>query len=152
MALDPYGSGTGMLRMTDSLLSPPISDAVLLRPIIQGGMGVGVSGWRLARAVSKLGQPGVVSGAVLDLLLARRLQLGAPGGHLRRAFEAFPFPEIAARIPELWFIPGGKAPDATFKTPPMISREPARATREPVIASGFAPSIPPGKGIPAWLV
>ncbi len=31
--------------------------------VIQGGMGVGVSNWRLARAVSSLGQLGVVSGA-----------------------------------------------------------------------------------------
>jgi nitronate monooxygenase len=37
--------------------------------IIQGGMGVGVSNWRLAQAVSKLGQLGVVSGTALDQLL-----------------------------------------------------------------------------------
>jgi len=30
-----------------------------------GGMGVGVSNWRLANAVSKLGQLGVVSGTAL---------------------------------------------------------------------------------------
>ena len=41
--------------------------------IIQGGMGVGVSNWRLANAVSRLGQLGVVSGTALDALLVRRL-------------------------------------------------------------------------------
>jgi len=46
--------------------------------IIQGGMGVGVSGWPLARAVSVTGQLGVVSGVALDTLLARRLQLETP--------------------------------------------------------------------------
>ncbi|MEI8337559.1 MAG: nitronate monooxygenase, partial [bacterium] len=51
--------------------------------IIQGGMGVGVSGWILARAVSFLGQLGVVSGTALDTVLARRLQLGDIGGHMR---------------------------------------------------------------------
>ncbi len=36
--------------------------------IIQGGMGAGVSSWSLARAVSKAGQLGVVSGtAIVDL-------------------------------------------------------------------------------------
>lgn len=100
-------------------------------------MGVGVSGWRLARAVSQCGQLGVVSGTALDLLLTRQLQLGDIGGHLRRALEAFPYPEIAARILERYFIPGGKAADAPFKTPPMISHEPARATRELVVASSF---------------
>ena len=43
--------------------------------IIQGGMGVAVSGWRLAHAVSSLGQLGVVSGTALDQVFARRLQV-----------------------------------------------------------------------------
>ena len=34
--------------------------------IIQGGTGVGISDWRLARSVSCLGQLGVVSGTALD--------------------------------------------------------------------------------------
>lgn len=109
----------------------------MLPPIIQGGMGVGVSGWCLARAVAQLGQLGVVSGTALDLLLTRQLQLGDPGGNLRRALAAFPYPEIAARILDRYFIPGGKAPEAPFKTPQMISHEPGRPTRELVIASSF---------------
>ena len=59
--------------------------------IIQGGMGAGVSNWRLAQAVSRLGQLGVVSGTALDQILARRLQDGDPGGHMRRGLDAFPF-------------------------------------------------------------
>lgn len=109
-----------------------------LPSIIQGGMGVGVSGWRLARAVSEHGQLGVVSGTALDLLLTRKLQLGDQGGHLRRALKSFPWPEIAGRILERYFIPGGKAADAPFRTPPMISHDPSRATRELVVASSFA--------------
>ena len=54
-------------------------------------MGVGISNWRLAQTVSRLGQLGVVSGTALDQVLARRLQDGDPGGHMRRAFDAFPF-------------------------------------------------------------
>ena len=53
--------------------------------IIQGGMGAGVSNWRLARAVSWLGQLGVVAGTALDQILSRRLQDGDVGGHIRRA-------------------------------------------------------------------
>ena len=41
--------------------------------IIQGGMGAGVSNWRLAQAVSRLGQLGLVSGTALDQIMARRL-------------------------------------------------------------------------------
>ena len=42
---------------------------------IQGGMGAGVSSWRLAKAVARMGQLGVVAGRALDQLLSRRLQL-----------------------------------------------------------------------------
>ena len=49
--------------------------------IIQGGMGVAISGWRLAAAVGCLpGCLGVVSGTAIDTVLARRLQDGDPGG------------------------------------------------------------------------
>ena len=51
---------------------------VAARPaLIQGGMGVAVSSWSLARAVSAAGQLGVVSGTALDAVLARRLEDGA---------------------------------------------------------------------------
>ncbi|MFF3155711.1 nitronate monooxygenase [Streptomyces sp. NPDC057910] len=78
--------------------------------IIQGGMGVAVSGWRLARAVAGRGQLGVVSGTALDAVLARRLQLGDPGGHMRRALAAFPVPEAAAYVLDRYFVEDGVAP------------------------------------------
>ena len=58
----------------------PNSDPI----IIQGGMGAAVSGWPLARAVSQMGQMGVVSGTALDTVLVRRLQLGDGGGIVTR--------------------------------------------------------------------
>jgi len=75
--------------------------------IIQGGMGVAVSGWRLARAVAGLGGLGVVSGTALDTVLIRRLQLGDEGGHVRSALDAFPFPAVARRVRTDYFVPGG---------------------------------------------
>lgn len=51
--------------------------------IIQGGMGAGVSNWKLARAVSLAGQLGVVSGTALDSILTRRLQMGDRDGAMR---------------------------------------------------------------------
>ena len=60
-----------------SIMSQPV--------IIQGGMGVAVSSWPLARAVSRLGQLGVVAGTALAVVLARRLQLGDPSGEIRYA-------------------------------------------------------------------
>lgn len=105
--------------------------------IIQGGMGVAVSAWPLARAVSMRGQLGVVSGTGIDTVLVRRLQLGDVGGHLRRALDHFPVKEMAERIWERYFVPGGKAPDAPFKSKPMPSIEPTRALLELTVVANF---------------
>ncbi|MDD2237991.1 MAG: nitronate monooxygenase, partial [Kiritimatiellae bacterium] len=83
--------------------------------IIQGGMGAGVSNWTLTRAVSRLGQLGVVAGTALDQILTRRLQDGDPGGMVQQALEHFPFPKIARRILDDYFLPEGRAPGAPYK-------------------------------------
>src|SRR5215472_12401351 len=87
--------------------------------IIQGGMGAGVSNWRLAQAVSKTGQLGVVSGTALDTILVRRLQDGDTGGHMRRALDSFPVQRIAQRTWERYYIEGGKPENAAYKALPM---------------------------------
>jgi nitronate monooxygenase len=105
--------------------------------IIQGGMGVGVSNWRLANAVSKLGQLGVVSGTALDSLFVRRIADGDPGGHMRRGLDAFPFPEMAKRVWEEYFVPGGKQASAPYPLPPMHQRRDVRKVVELCIVSNF---------------
>lgn len=109
-----------------------------LPTIIQGGMGVGVSNWRLANAVSSAGQLGVVSGTALDQILARRLQDGDPGGHMRRAIAAFPFPSMAARVVERFFVAGGKSVEASYQTLPMWSLRPPRELLELCVVANFA--------------
>jgi nitronate monooxygenase len=105
--------------------------------IIQGGMGVGVSNWRLAQTVSKLGQLGVVSGTALDQLFVRRLADGDEGGYMRRGIEAFPFPEMAKRIWQEYFVPGGKPSGAPYPTVPMHQRRDTRKLIELCIVSNF---------------
>lgn len=100
-------------------------------------MGIGVSGWRLARAVSKCGQLGVVSGTALDTVFARTLQLGDPEGHARRAMDCFPFPDIAKRVKDEYFIPGGKAAGAAFKPVPLYSMQPSRRLLELTVLADF---------------
>jgi NAD(P)H-dependent flavin oxidoreductase YrpB (nitropropane dioxygenase family) len=106
--------------------------------IIQGGMGVAVSSWRLARAVSLRGQLGVVSGTGIDTVVARRLQLGDPGGHLRQAFDAFPVREIAARVWDRYFVPGGIASGTAFKSKPVPSIRMPTALLDLIVVSNFA--------------
>ncbi|RJP22055.1 MAG: nitronate monooxygenase [Candidatus Omnitrophota bacterium] len=105
--------------------------------LIQGGMGAGVSNWFLAKAVSKMGQLGVVSGTALDSVLARRLQLGDPEGHLRRALDHFPIREIAQRVYDTYFIPNGKADHESFKRIPMYSLTPSRQLQELTVLANF---------------
>lgn len=106
--------------------------------IIQGGMGVAVSGWRLARAVAVTGQLGVVSGTLLPVVQARVLQQGDPGGHLRRAFDHFPLPAVAERVWRDYHVPGGLPPGAAFKAVPMPSLTPSTAFTELAVLANFA--------------
>jgi nitronate monooxygenase len=105
--------------------------------VIQGGMGVGVSNWSLANAVSKLGQLGVVSGTALDSLFVRRLADGDKGGHMRRGLKAFPFPEMAKRIWDEYYIPGGKPAGASYPILPIHQRRDLRKVVELCIVSNF---------------
>jgi NAD(P)H-dependent flavin oxidoreductase YrpB (nitropropane dioxygenase family) len=106
--------------------------------IIQGGMGVAVSGWRLARAVAETGQLGVVSGTALPMVQARILQQGDHGSHLRRAFDHFPVPAIADRVWADYYVPGGLAPGAPFKLTPMPTLQPGQAFTELTVLANFA--------------
>ena len=93
--------------------------------LIQGGMGAYVSNWRLAKAVA-MERPGVTAGTVsgigLDIGYARILELGDPGGHIRRAFHAFDEKfgtSIGHEFFSRHFIPGGKAPMDKFRHFPL---------------------------------
>ena len=105
--------------------------------IIQGGMGVAVSGWPLARQVANLGQLGVVSGTALDAVIARRLQDGDEGGHVRRALDHFPSPAMAARVRERYFLEGGRG-GAPYRPHPTLSIDPGPAAVELAVVANFA--------------
>ena len=100
-------------------------------------MGVGVSNWRLAQAVSRLGQLGVVSGTALDQVFVRRLADGDPGGHMRRGLNAFPFPQMARRTWNEYFVPGGRSKDAPYPVTPMHQRRDPRKLVELCILANF---------------
>ncbi len=91
-----------------------MSPAATFPLVIQGGMGIGVSNWRLARSVSLRGHLGVVSGTVMDTLFVRRLQDGDVGGHLRRAMEKFPIPDFSAEVLKEYFRPEGREEDEPY--------------------------------------
>ncbi|KKQ77887.1 MAG: hypothetical protein A3A96_00670 [Candidatus Zambryskibacteria bacterium RIFCSPLOWO2_01_FULL_39_39] len=106
--------------------------------IIQGGMGVNISNWHLAKAVSMLGQLGTVSGVAFERIFARILQRGDPGGHLRRALSHFPFPEHVARVLEAFYVEGGIPPNTAFKATPVFSTNPSSLLISLTVCANFA--------------
>jgi NAD(P)H-dependent flavin oxidoreductase YrpB (nitropropane dioxygenase family) len=116
----------------------PRFDVEKLPAVIQGGMGVAVSSWQLARAVAMTGQLGVVSGTALDAVLARRLQDGDPGGHMRAALAAFPVREIADRALDRYFLPGGRPPGTPYVPVPRVRLGADPRAQELIVLGNFA--------------
>ena len=87
--------------------------------VIQGGMGVGVSNWVLANAVSRAGQLGVVSGTCVDTILVRRLQDGDEGGHVRRAMAHFPIAGVCEDVLRRYFRTDGRPQGTPYKMLPV---------------------------------
>ena len=104
--------------------------------VIQGGMGVAVSSWQLAREVSKAGQLGVVSGTAIDAVVARRLQEGDRDGDVRRALDHFPLPGIAERIRNKYFRPNGTHNEPYIPVP-KLSLKPSADALELWVVSNF---------------
>jgi NAD(P)H-dependent flavin oxidoreductase YrpB (nitropropane dioxygenase family) len=109
-----------------------------LPEIIQGGMGVGVSSWQLARSVSRAGGLGVVSGTALDVVVARRLQDGDQGGHLRRALAAFPDRRMAQRVLDTYLQPGGRPDGAPYRPVPKLTLRQTVRQQELAVVANFA--------------
>ncbi len=105
--------------------------------LIQGGMGVGVSDWRLARAVSLKGQLGVVSGTAIEVVMVRRLHTGDLNGDVRRALSEFPYPAMAKRIIDRFYVPGGKSPNEPFTATTVLPIQPTAEQLELVVVANF---------------
>lgn len=101
-------------------------------------MGVDISTWHLANTVAKLGGLGTVSGVMADRIMARTLQLGDPGGHIRRALKHFPFPRFVDQILETYFVDGGIAPDQPFLHVQKFLRNPSEKLIALTLCANFA--------------
>jgi NAD(P)H-dependent flavin oxidoreductase YrpB (nitropropane dioxygenase family) len=108
-----------------------------LPQIIQGGMGVAVSDWKLARAVSVCGQLGVVSGTALDTVFIRRLQDGDPGGHMRRAIRAFPIEGVGDFVLQKFFRAEGREPGMGYQLLPMHRQRVRRERSQITMLANF---------------
>lgn len=100
-------------------------------------MGVAVSDWRLANAVARAGQLGVVSGSMLDTVFVRRLQDGDVGGHMRRAIAAFPVPDVGETILRRYYHPAGRSAHTPYKNLPMYKQHVSDARQRVTVLANF---------------
>jgi NAD(P)H-dependent flavin oxidoreductase YrpB (nitropropane dioxygenase family) len=84
-------------------------------------MGIAVSSWQLAKAVSIAGELGVISGTAIDSVVARRLQDGDLTGDIRRAMAAYPHQETITEIMDRFFIEGGREAGKPYLDVPKLS-------------------------------
>lgn len=105
--------------------------------IIQGGMGIAISDWRLASAVSRIGQLGVVSGTAISRIFTSRLMDGDTDGNIQRALSQFPMPDSANRILERYFISGGKPSGTPYRSQPVYTVNPSRFLDELTVIASF---------------
>jgi NAD(P)H-dependent flavin oxidoreductase YrpB (nitropropane dioxygenase family) len=110
----------------------------MFRKIRQGGMGVYISGPRLAKTVSMLDQAGTVSGVVPERVMARILQRGDPGGDFRRALSHFPFPRPAEKVLAVYYEKNGIPPGRSYKGVPVFSINPPDLLIALTVCASFA--------------
>jgi NAD(P)H-dependent flavin oxidoreductase YrpB (nitropropane dioxygenase family) len=108
-----------------------------LPDIIQGGMGIAVSNWCLARKVSLGGGLGVVSGTAIDGVITRKLQLGDLDGNIRRVLKKFPNQEMVSNFLSRYFHKEGKEAGKPFALIPKINAEEGGILWENLILSNF---------------
>jgi NAD(P)H-dependent flavin oxidoreductase YrpB (nitropropane dioxygenase family) len=100
-------------------------------------MGIGISNWRLARAVSLQGQLGVVSGTCIDTVLVRRLQDGDVGGHMQRAMERFPLPQVSADVLSRYFRRNGRPAGTPYRMLSMWNQAVSRTREQLTMLASF---------------
>lgn len=107
--------------MVEALGNAPVPQKEIIPELIQGGMGVGVSDWKLARSVAiageKLGKDvlGVISGTGLAILMIKRLQERDP--NTIRALNAFN-PVISKEIFDEFLPTEERLPGQRYKLSP----------------------------------
>lgn len=105
--------------------------------IIQGGMGIAVSSWRLARRVAEMGEMGVVSGTAIDSVVVRELQSGDPYGRLK-SLAAYPDQEIVEFLKNTYFVEGGLPEGAAYKLLPIHRFKPTPRSQRILSAATYS--------------
>ncbi len=104
--------------------------------LIQGGMGIAVSGWPLARAVAQAGQLGMVSGTAIDSVFVRRLQDQGVDESLRSVLDAFPLPAFVNDVVEQ-FASFRRSPSSPYRTIPMLTHRNVQRSQDLLVLAAY---------------
>ncbi|MHB1252224.1 MAG: nitronate monooxygenase [Acidimicrobiales bacterium] len=104
--------------------------------LIQGGMGIAISGWPLARAVARTGQLGVVSGTAIDTVFVRRLQDYGVDHTLQTVLDRFPLQSIVQDVLEK-FASAKRRMGAPYKTIPMLTHRNPRTSQDLLVLASY---------------
>ncbi len=118
--------------------------------IIQGGMGVAVSNWRLARHVAQAGEFGVVSGTAIDSVLVRELQQGDPHGR-RRVLASYPDQEIVDFLIGRFYIEEGLGETEPYKLLPIHRFKPTVRSQRIMSAATYSEVMLAKEGHDGWV-
>ena len=107
-----------------------------LPSIIQGGMGIGVSNWKLARRVARRGEIGVISGTGIDAVVVRELQDGDPHGR-RTVLRDYPDADIAEHLIDEYYRPEGRPEGDAYDLLPMHRFQPTDESQRVLAAATY---------------
>jgi len=104
--------------------------------LIQGGMGIAISGWPLARAVARTGQLGVVSGTAIDSVFVRRLQDLGVDASLQAVLDSFPVPSIVNEVVEQ-FATTRRAESAPYRNIAMLTHRSVQHSQDVLVLAAY---------------
>ena len=104
--------------------------------LIQGGMGISISGWPLARAVSRAGQLGVVSGTAINSVFIRRLQDQGIDDTLRAILDRFPLTSVVDEVVDQ-FAASRRRPTSPYRNTPMLTLRSSQRSIDLLVLSTF---------------
>jgi NAD(P)H-dependent flavin oxidoreductase YrpB (nitropropane dioxygenase family) len=120
----------------NSVISTSTQDVKGTPWLIQGGMGIAISGWPLARAVSQAGQLGMVSGTAIDSVFVRRLQDHGVDYSLQGVLDAFPLPAFVNDVVEQ-FATSRRSASSPYRTIPMLTHRNVQRSQDLLVLAAY---------------
>ena len=104
--------------------------------LVQGGMGIAISHWPLARAVALSGQLGVVSGTGIETVFVRRLQDHGVDEGLRAVLDRFPLQSVVDDVLAK-YAAKRRSTGSPYKAVPMLSHRNVQSSHDLLVLAAY---------------